>query len=136
METDVHRYAKDNDLEDSLLITGWVDSPLDYVELFDVALLLSRWEGFGLALPEYMMAGKPIVASKVDAIPNIIEDHVNGLLVPPEDEDAAYHAVMEILSNNELKEKLIQNGLKDVRTRFNVKRVAKEHEKLFNSLVG
>ena len=60
----------------------------------------------------------------------------NGLLVPPEDEDAAYHAVMEILSNNELKEKLIQNGLKDVRTRFNVKRVAKEREKLFNSLVG
>lgn len=79
METDVHRYAKDNDLEDSLLITGWVDSPLDYVELFDVALLLSRWEGFGLALPEYMMAGKPIVASKVDAIPDIIEDHVNGV---------------------------------------------------------
>ena len=136
METDVHRYAKDNDLEDSLLITGWVDSPLDYVELFDVALLLSRWEGFGLALPEYMMAGKPTVASNVDAIPDIIEDHVNGLLVPPEDEDAAYHAVMEILSDKELREILIQNGLKDVHTRFNVKRVAKEHEELFNSLVG
>lgn len=41
---------------------------MSYVELFDVACLLSRWEGFGLALPEYMMAGKPIVASRVDAI--------------------------------------------------------------------
>ena len=114
---------------------GWVDSPLDYVELFDVALLLSRWEGFGLALPEYMMAGKPIVASNVDAIPDIIEDHVNGLLVPPEDEDAAYHAVMEILSDKELRETLIQNGLKDVHTRFNVKRAAKEHEELFKKIV-
>ena len=50
-----------------------------YVELFDVACLLSRWEGFGLALPEYMMAGKPIVASRVDAIPNIIRDGENRL---------------------------------------------------------
>ena len=136
MEIDIHRYAKDNGLDDSLLITGWVDSPLDYVELFDVALLLSRWEGFGLALPEYMMAGKPIVASNVDAIPDIIKEHVNGLLVPPEDEDAAYHAVMEILSDNNLRDKLIQNGLKDVHTRFNVKRVAREHEELFIKLIS
>ena len=41
---------------------------MSYVELFDVACLLSRWEGFGLALPEYMMASKPIVASRVDAM--------------------------------------------------------------------
>lgn len=51
---------------------------MDYVDLFDVACLLSRWEGFGLVLPEYMLAGKPIIASCVDAIPNIIKDGKTG----------------------------------------------------------
>ena len=67
-EDEIRRYAKDNGFSDSLHITGWVDDPMSYVELFDVACLLSRWEGFGLALPEYMMASKPIVASRVDAM--------------------------------------------------------------------
>lgn len=81
LEAKIRRYAEDNGFLNSLHITGWVDNPMSYVELFDVACLLSRWEGFGLALPEYMMAGKPIVASRVEAIPNIIRDGENGLLV-------------------------------------------------------
>lgn len=71
-EVEIRKYAEDNGFSDSLHITGWVENPMSYVELLDVAFLLSRWEGFGLALPEYMMVGKPIVASRVDAIPNIV----------------------------------------------------------------
>lgn len=85
-EDEIRKYAEDNDFSNSLHITGWVDNPMSYVELFDVACLLSRWEGFGLALPEYMMAGKPIVASRVDAIPNIIRNGENGLLVEVDDD--------------------------------------------------
>lgn len=73
-EAEVRKYAQDNGFLDRLHITGWVNSPMSYVGIFDVACLLSRWEGFGLALPEYMMTGKPIVASRVDAIPNIIQN--------------------------------------------------------------
>ncbi len=59
---------------ESLHITGWVNNSISYIELFDVACLLSRWEGFGLALPEYMMVGKPIIATNIDAIPNLISN--------------------------------------------------------------
>ena len=48
-EAEIRKYAKANGISDSLHITGWVDNPMSYVELFDVACLLSRWEGFGLA---------------------------------------------------------------------------------------
>lgn len=51
-EAEIRKYAEENKFADSLHITGWVDDPMSYVELFDVACLLSRWEGFGLALPE------------------------------------------------------------------------------------
>lgn len=130
-EDEIRKYAKDNGFSDSLYITGWVDDPMSYVELFDVACLLSRWEGFGLALPEYMMAGKPIVASRVDAIPNIIRDGENGLLVKVDDDVGASNAVMRIYQEDELKDKLVTQGLEDVHNRFNARRVSEEHGRLF-----
>ena len=120
-EAEIRKYAEDNGFSDSLHITGWVDNPMSYVELFDVACLLSRWEGFGLALPEYMMAGKPIVASRVDAIPNIIRDGENGLLVEADDATGAGEAVLRIYQEKELKDKLVLQGLEDVH--FKVQRV-------------
>ena len=113
-EDEIRKYAKDNGFSDSLHVTGWVDDPMSYVELFDVACLLSRWEGFGLALPEYMMAGKPIVASRVDAIPNIIRDGENGLLVEVDDDTGASNAVLRIYQEDGLKDRLVTHGFEDV----------------------
>ena len=130
-EDEIRKYAEDNGFSESLHITGWVDSPMSYVELFDVACLLSRWEGFGLALPEYMMAGKPIVASRVDAIPNIIRDRENGLLVEVDDYVGASQAVLRIYQEDGLKDRLVTQGMEDVHNRFNARRVSEEHGKLF-----
>ena len=135
MEPEIRKYARKNDMETSLYITGWVEDPLNYVELFDVACLLSRWEGFGLVLPEYMLVGKPIVATKVDAIPNIILNHRNGILVEVDDEVAVSRAVIDLQKKPELRKQLIQRGLQDVHSRFDAKRVAQEHELLFRKLV-
>lgn len=134
-EDEIRNYAKDNGFSDSLHITGWVDDPMSYVELFDVACLLSRWEGFGLALPEYMMAGKPIVASRVDAIPNIIRDGENGLLVEVDDDTGASNAVLRIYQEDGLKDKLVTHGFEDVHNRFNARRVSEEHGKLIIKMV-
>ena len=133
-EAEIQKYAKDNNFLDSLHITGWVDNPMSYVELFDVACLLSRWEGFGLVLPEYMMARKPIVASRVDAIPNIICDGENGLLVEMDDVVGASTAVLKLYLNNNLKSKLIDEGLKTVYKKFDVQRMTRETEKLFEEV--
>ena len=131
-EDEIRKYAEDNDFSNSLHITGWVDNPMSYVELFDVACLLSRWGGFGLALPEYMMAGKPIVASRVDAIPNIIRNGENGLLVEVDDDIGTSKAVLRILREDGLRKKIVAQGLEDVHNRFNARRVSEEHSKLFN----
>ena len=74
------------------------------------------------------------MASNVDAIPNIITDHKNGLLVKVDDPHAAYEAVMELVHNKDLRDRLVKNGKADVYERFNARRVAKEHEALFASL--
>ena len=131
---EIKKYAKDNGFSDSLHITGWVDNPMSYVELFNVACLLSRWEGFGLVLPEYMMAGKPIVASRVDAIPDIIRDGENGLLVEVDDAVGASKAVLRMCREDRLRDRLVALGMKDVHDRFDAQRVSEEHGKLFEKI--
>lgn len=58
-----------------------------------------------MVLSEYMMARKPIVASRVDAIPNIICDGENGLLVEMDDVVGTSAAVLKLYLNNNLKSK-------------------------------
>lgn len=136
MKEEIIKYADENDLADSLYITGWVDNAMSYIEIFDVAVLLSRWEGFGLVLPEYMLARKPIVATKVDAIPSIIQGERNGLLVEPDNVEGAYKAVVRFYKDRILVENVISNSFEDVHTQFNIKRTVREHEKLFKTLIS
>lgn len=124
-----------NKLQIKLLITGWVNNPLSYMSRFDVACLFSRWEGFGLAIPEYMLTGAPVVATKVDAIPYLIEDGINGLLVEKDDWQVAAEKVMKLASDKELRNRLIENGKKTVKDRFDARRVSKEYEELYGVLI-
>lgn len=117
-----------------LIITGWVDNPLAYMNIFDVGCLLSRWEGFGLVIPEYMLSRTPIVATRVDAIPYLIKDMETGLLVDKDDWKAAAEKVIYILKNDELRNEMIKNGSKAVKDKFDVKRVSIECERLYEVL--
>jgi glycosyltransferase involved in cell wall biosynthesis len=56
-----------------------------------------RWEGFGLALLEAMLASLPVVATNVSSIPEIVADGETGLLVPPDDPSALAAAVNRVL---------------------------------------
>lgn len=129
--SDMEQLIRENDLEGRMLITGWVSNPVAYSCLFDQAMLLSRWEGFGLVLVEYMKLGKPIVATEVDAISDLITDHENGLLVEVDNVEQAANAVKEIMNDNKLRRKLISNGIMRAQAFFGVQRVASEHDALF-----
>lgn len=120
-------------LEDSFLITGWVTDPLDYGELFDVAVLLSRWEGFGLVLPEYMFMEKPIVATKADAIPYVLGDA--GLLVDIDDYKAAAKSVIKLYEDKEFRCQLIEKEKGRVKL-FNAQKTADEHCEMFKTVIG
>lgn len=131
----MERYAVENGLKESLLIMGWVENSLDNIDLFDVALLLSRWEGFELALLEYILTGKPAIASCVDAIPEIIRDGENGLLVDADNESQALESVLRIHTDTNLRLRLRNNGMITVHDRFNAKRNAMENEEIITSVI-
>ena len=128
----IENQVKEAQLEESFLITGWVDDPLDYEGLFDIGVLLSRWEGFGLVLPEYMYMGKPIVATKVDAIPCVVGDA--GLLVDADDYKKAAEFVIKLNEDNELRDHVIAEGKERVKM-FDVKRTADTHIRIFEKIL-
>lgn len=123
-----------NGLEDCYSITGWVKDTAPYMKLIDVAVLMSRWEGFGLALCDYMVAGVPIVATNVDAIPELVNDGKNGFLVNQDDAGAACSAVLKLYNDPGLRMQFAENGKKIVYEKFDMKRTVSQHEELFDSL--
>lgn len=77
-----------------------------------VLVLPSREEGFGLVLLEAMQAGVPVVATKVGGIPEIVVNGENGLLVEKEDVNALATAVIKLLEDKALRNRLILKGIK------------------------
>ncbi len=77
--------------------TGWLSaSELEaYYQSAEVLVVPSRWEGFGLIAAEAMRAGLPVIASRVGGLPELVEDGVTGLLVPPGDVPALVTALRE-----------------------------------------
>lgn len=122
------------DLGSSFLITGWVDNPTAYMKIMDVGMLLSRWEGFGLVLPEYMGCGVPIIATNVDAIPNIVKDGVNGMLINKDSFVGVQKVCTGLKNDTELKGRIIASAKSMVRNKFGAKRVAKESIGLYKDL--
>ena len=123
-------------LDNNFLITGWVDNPAAYMKIMNVGTLLSRWEGFGLVLPEYMACGVPIVATNVDAIPNIVQDGKNGILVRKNNFEAVSKAVNELFDESSLRKQLINNAEQIVNEKYNAIRLTHESIQMYLRLLN
>lgn len=126
------QYAKENGL--SLHVTGWTDAPYAYLKTFDVALLLSRWEGFGLAIVEYMAAEKNVVATRIDAIPTLIDDGVDGLLVKVDSPEDVCEKVVWLYNHSKEAAEMRKNALRKVYEKYDIRRVADQHAEMFMNL--
>ncbi len=131
----VEHLIKEYGLEDRVKITGWVDDVNKYIYIFDVAVLTSRWEGFGLVLTEYMAASKPIVASNVGGIPELIENDYNGILVDADEIGKFTDAIINIRENKEKRDLYISNSNKILKEKFNIKMLINKHDILYKKLI-
>ena len=133
MRNEVEEYAKDNGIP--LLVTGWTETPYSYLKVFNIALLLSRWEGFGLAIVEYMAAGINVIATNVDAIPTLIDDMINGLLVEVDNPDDVCNKVLFLIEKPELAKTMKKNAFEKVSKMYDIKRVAEQHVRMFHDML-
>jgi glycosyltransferase involved in cell wall biosynthesis len=100
---------------------GRVPDVAAWLRRADVLVHPARWEGFGLALLEAMLASVPVVATNVSSIPEIVLDGETGLLVPPDDADALAAAITRVLDDPA---DYGARGRARAETEFSVKRMA------------
>ena len=93
---------------------------------FDIFAFPTFGEGFGLVLLEAMTLGKPVVASKVMAIPEIVLEGETGLLVPPNDSDALSQALLKLMSDPNLCQQFGIAGRQRVEREFTVERMVQK----------
>ncbi len=81
----------------------------------DVLAFPTRYEGFGLPLLEAMAAGCPVVASDIPVVDEIVRHGENGLLTPREDAHALGDAIVRVIRDRALREKLVVNGFETLK---------------------
>ncbi len=126
--------VRDYDLEKRVVFAGYQDDVRSVLSALDLFVLPSLWEGFGLVLLEAMSMKKPIIASRVDAIPEVVEDGVQGILVPPADASALKQAIESFAASPALLSKMGSAGPIRVQ-RFSAHRALEETVALYDALV-
>lgn len=98
-------------LSQTVKLLGFQQNPYKYMAAADVFVLSSLYEGFGNVIVEAMACGAPVVATNCPSGPaEIIEDGLNGLLVPIRNVEAMAQAIIKVLTNPNLKHQLAEAG--------------------------
>jgi glycosyltransferase involved in cell wall biosynthesis len=123
-------------LSDSVIFTGIRRDVPEILALLDVFVLPSLWEGLPIALLEAMAAGLPVVATRVGGVPEVVVDGVTGLLVPPRDPEAFSKAILKLLQDPDLRQKMGQAGRERVMEHFSAERMVQDTEALYQQLLS
>jgi glycosyltransferase involved in cell wall biosynthesis len=140
-QEELKELVRDKGLEETVIFAGQVstDRLQELYEKCDVFVLPSivdsrgDTEGLGVVLLEALAYKKPLVATDVGGIGDVIKNERTGLLVPQKDPGALSHAILRLLRNKELARRLGDEGYQYAREYFSWDRILSKLESLYNS---
>ncbi len=121
--------------EDIVRFLGFRRDIPDVIAAADVVVLPSVAEAFGLVVAEALYLGTPIVATHVGGIPEIVEDGIDAVLVPPADSKALADTIVRLLGDPERRQLMASAGRERVRDRFSFEKMMREYEQLYERLI-
>jgi glycosyltransferase involved in cell wall biosynthesis len=115
-------------IRDTVIFTGYVNDEIlpNFYASCDVFCYPSLWEGFGLTPAEAQATGKPVVAFKTCALPEVVQDEVTGLLVRARDSQALAEAIVRLLRNPDLRVKMGRQARHRTENMFSWDKIAQE----------
>ena len=119
-------------LEKKVFLLGQIPEASRFLPAFDIFILPSVKEGFPWVLLEAMAAKLPVIATAVGAVPEIIENGKNGLLIPPARPEEIARKILELSNNDRLRNELGIQAHQTVLFKFSAETMIKEVEKLLN----
>ncbi len=119
--------AKKLGIADRFIFTGFIKDAISVIRLFDVYVLPSLWEGCPVSLLEAMSEGKPCIAFSAGDSIYIIENELSGLLIYDKSSQKLASAIIKLLGDKNLREKMGRNAKKRVEEFFSFDRMMKDY---------
>lgn len=132
-EQNLRKMIADGGMEDSFLMPGAVPDVTDELTKSSIMCLTSEYEGFGIVLIEAMLNGVPVMAFNYVGVDDIIEDNVDGYVVPFGDVDSYAERLRGMMASEEERNRLSVNAMKSVH-KFDKEKVMQQWVELFDSL--
>jgi len=126
LESQVHRLQ----LDSVVRMVGWRRDIPELLQIFDVFLLTSLWEGLPRVLLEAMILGVPIVATNVDGIGEVVQADENGYLASPGDTTEMARRVLQLLANEELRVRMGRTSQRIVEP-FSAQKMVEDYTRLY-----
>jgi glycosyltransferase involved in cell wall biosynthesis len=121
-------------VRDSLFL-GYQDDVAPYYAAFDALILPSANEGTPVSAIESLAGGRPVVATAVGGVPDVVRDGVDGFLVQPGDVDAMAERLARLAADADLRRRMGEAGAASVRERYAVERLLDDMDRLYRRLL-
>jgi glycosyltransferase involved in cell wall biosynthesis len=133
-EEELSKLVDDLKIKDKVAFIGLVSrSELPkYLKISDVFVRPSLSEGLGSAFLEAMAAGVPVIGTPVGGIPDFLKDDETGLFCEAGNPESIARKVEKLVFDDSLKKKIVENGLKLVKEKYDWKIIAAQYAELYN----
>jgi glycosyltransferase involved in cell wall biosynthesis len=135
VEERVREQARRLALDGTVTFAGFREDAPRVAATFDIFALASTAEGLPIALLEAMAVGKPIVATRVGGLPEVIDHDREGVLVPPGDPKALADAILALLADPSLRQRLGEAARKRA-TDFDIRKAVRRMESVYEELLA
>jgi len=136
LKASLQKLVEELDLSSSVTFTG-ILSDREVISTFNQASIVivpSLIESFGLVILEAMQMGRPVIASRVEGIPEVVVDGETGILVPPASPLALCQAIQSLLKNPEKAQEMGIKGKQRAIQHFTIEQNADQYERLYNTI--
>ena len=132
----VRRLADQGGVSGSLRFLGRRPDALDFIAAADVFVNPSDFEGLPVAVLEAMALGRPVVATAVGGVPELVDDGDTGCLVPPRDPAALAAAVVRLLDDPDSAHRVGAAAAKEVEARYSLEAMVRRIEAVYDEVLG
>lgn len=131
----LEKLIEKNDLENNITLVGFQANVSALIKHFDLYVHPAKSEPFGIAILEAMATSKCVIASKVEGVVDIIENGINGFLVPPQDPQAMAKLICKAIENPKQTAEIGQKARKRVEDSFGIENTVKGYQDLYQEII-
>ena len=136
LKKDLEILVEKLELSNHVKLVGYVKNIEKFLPLIDVFVLPSLTEGLPISLLEAMAIGKPIIASNVGGVGEVIQNDFNGIMIPPMDSKAIANSIRLLYYDMKKREEISVAGKECIKKKFSSRSMSVEYQKLYGKMLS